>query len=951
MNRRARRKPRWSSSPQSEDGGQADSFAAAFQVDAFRDDAVDRPNDAPRDFSDKTPDRAPAHLRRKTLELRADLHCHSNASSGPAAAFLGLIGCPECYSEPEAVYDQARARGMDLIALTDHDSIAGATHLVNRGFPDIIVGQEVTVYFPEDRCKLHVLVWNLTPELHEEIGSLGLRSDVYLFASWLRDRNLPHALAHPLYIQNRRLTRWHVERCALLFKGFEVLNGAHTGAHRAVLENFLDSLSPGKIHRLITRHGLEPLWPRIWEKARTAGSDDHGLLNIGRTWTAVPFDDAGDDSNNARNPREPKEFLRRVMAGHARAGGVAGHSALLAHQLTTVGAHYFARVVVPRIRPRARYAASKFLRFAGIDVARPSPISLLADTIRRRLQGKRRENPLIDALRQNLPAVLASFPMIADRLEPANRADGSALSCHDDMADFFEQLHGAVTRSIVKGAAAAAHARDRDAAREHALALLAAQAAQIPYLFSLFHQNKERTFLDRFARETSYETDLMPADDPSLATRNAIDERREHAAHASNANLTGSGQRPLRVALFTDTLADVNGVSRFIQNCAEQARLRNLDFKALTSTRLPCPNHPNIVNFAPIAAMPMPKYANLEVALPPLLSMLRYIDRAQPDVIHVSTPGPVGCAGLLAARMLRCPVAGVYHTDFPAYMDHLFDDAGVTWSTAQGMKFFYSHFARIFTRSAEYADSLTRLGIKPDRLVRLFPGIDIDAFHVRHADRSIWPRLGLRPESVKVLYAGRVSVEKNLPALVSIWKQARARLTRDGIDAQLVVIGDGPFRDAMQRALANDDAHFLGFKHGTELSTLYASGDLFVFPSLTDTLGQVVMEAQASGMPVIVSNQGGPKEVVQHGRTGFIVDADKINDWAAAIVNLAGDAKKRRAMGEVAAAEMQNYSIAKSFDHYWNVHEQVRREHAERIGAASPITRTPSPSSSTPVGG
>ena len=218
---------------------------------------------------------------------RIDAHCHSWASNGPAVAALGLINCPECYSPPERVYEQARARGMDLVTITDHDTIKGAMELVDRGFERFIVGQEVSVRFPEDRCMLHVLVWGLDPKLDEEINTENLRDDVYQFAAWLRDRGLPHAVAHPLYIQNGKLTRWHVERAALLFRGFEALNGAHSYTVSDAMSRFLDGLTPKTMRALADEHGFEPLWPEPWVKARTGGSDDHGLLNIGRTFTEI----------------------------------------------------------------------------------------------------------------------------------------------------------------------------------------------------------------------------------------------------------------------------------------------------------------------------------------------------------------------------------------------------------------------------------------------------------------------------------------------------------------------------------------------------------------------------------------------------------------------------------------------------------------------------------------
>ncbi len=679
---------------------------------------------------------------------RMDMHCHSRASSGPATAALGWIGCPECYSPPEKVYEQAMARGMDLVTITDHDTIAGALELAERGFERFVIGEEVTVLFPEDRCKLHVLVWGLTPDQHEEIARLGLRENVYDFAAWLADDNLPHSLAHPLYIQNGKLTRAHVEKCVLLFKCFETLNGAHTGLHRGTLDRFIATLTPATVQALANKHNLRPLWPRVWDKGCTGGSDDHGLLNVGRTWAAVASDDG-------RAITDPRLFLKRVMSAKCEPGGVAGHSSLLAHQLATVGTHYAARNLVPRMRARGRAIASVLMRFAGVEVPRPSRLGLASDLVRARVglwSRGRRASPIVAALRETIGPLLERYPDLRARLDPGSWAGGSPLSDHERTPAFVEDLISSAARAMGPGALQGIRARDTtriiDAAGSYALLL----AAQLPYIVSLFQQNKERPFLDRFDHETS----LMGT--PSL---------RDGTRRGGNGSpLT----RPMRVCLFTDTLGDVNGVSRFIQNTARQARESGRDLTVLTSTRFPVPDWPNVRNFDPIFAGKMPRYENLELVLPPVLRMLREADHLQPDVIHVSTPGPVGTVGLIAARMLRCRVLGVYHTDFPAYIEHLFDDAAFTWLSSVGMRAFYASFARVFARSEDYRETLVGLGVPRERLLALQPGIDIEAFHVRHRDPAVWRHLltpsplhPLTPSSVKVLSGGRVSVEKNLP--------------------------------------------------------------------------------------------------------------------------------------------------------------------------------------------
>lgn len=177
-----------------------------------------------------------------------------------------------------------------------------------------------------------------------------------------------------------------------------------------------------------------------------------------------------------------------------------------------------------------------------------------------------------------------------------------------------------------------------------------------------------------------------------------------------------------------------------------------------------------------------------------------------------------------------------------------------------------------------------------------------------------------------------MSVEKNLPFLTGVWKQTHARLRELGLNAELVVVGDGPYRERMAAELRKCRVHFLGFRRGEALSRLYASSDIFVFPSVTDTLGQVVMESQGSGLPVIVTDQGGPKEVVEHGETGYVLPTGNPTGWVERIVGLVADEARRKRMGEAAHRSMQKYSLSNSFEHFWGVHERAWREHLASRG-------------------
>ena len=180
--------------------------------------------------------------------------------------------------------------------------------------------------------------------------------------------------------------------------------------------------------------------------------------------------------------------------------------------------------------------------------------------------------------------------------------------------------------------------------------------------------------------------------------------------------------------------------------------------------------------------------------------------------------------------------------------------------------------------------------------------------------------------TVRIVYVGRVSVEKNLAMLARVWRRAETLLGSRGVDAQLVIVGDGPFLPGLKRLLEGTRASCLGFRHGEELAMCHASGDVFAFPSTTDTLGQAVMESQASGLPALVTDEGGPCRVVRHGETGWVLRASDEAAWVERLVALARDEAERRRQGAAAAAAMAGRPMAASFDHFWHIHAMAGRK-------------------------
>jgi glycosyltransferase involved in cell wall biosynthesis len=267
-------------------------------------------------------------------------------------------------------------------------------------------------------------------------------------------------------------------------------------------------------------------------------------------------------------------------------------------------------------------------------------------------------------------------------------------------------------------------------------------------------------------------------------------------------------------------------------------------------------------------------------------------------------------------------------------VDSLTRDHRTVNATKLYMSWFYDRTAAVFSRSSQYRFNLRDLGVADDRLRIIAPGVNTLKFAPLHRDVNTWADLGVA-EPLRLLYCGRVSVEKNLRLLVDAFRQ----LCRTRNDTALIVAGDGPFLAQMRKKLAGTPAYFLGYQNDGQLGRLYASADLFVFPSRTDTLGQVVMEAHASGLPAIVSNEGGPKETVDHEVSGLVLPATDARVWSSAIDQLLSDEPRRSRMARCAPQRVARFSLQHTFESFWAEHllavEPPPRAEALRVNAPS----------------
>jgi glycosyltransferase involved in cell wall biosynthesis len=363
-----------------------------------------------------------------------------------------------------------------------------------------------------------------------------------------------------------------------------------------------------------------------------------------------------------------------------------------------------------------------------------------------------------------------------------------------------------------------------------------------------------------------------------------------------------------RILLFSDTVCDANGVSRFLQNYSQLAKELKVDFRVVTSTTKTRCDDSLFFNTKPLFKIEMPFYKELDLVIPKKSELEKIVREFRPDLIHISTPGLVGFAGRKIAKKFGIPMAGVYHTDFPEFIYDNTKSSLLRWITKRVLRNFYKDFTAVFSRSETYIPHISEsIGVLKEKIHVLKAGIDTNSFHTKFTDEVIWEKFKISKNSIKALYVGRLTPEKNFPFLLEVWKEFKNR--SGDKTSSLIVVGDGKEKFGN---LSQFGIHFLGYRGGEELSKIYASSDFFLFPSINDTLGQSVMEAQSSGLPAIVSNIGGPKTVVKNNESAFVLPIEK-NIWIEKISKLIENQKLRKDFSKVGHQNIQNMSIKDSF--------------------------------------
>ena len=375
------------------------------------------------------------------------------------------------------------------------------------------------------------------------------------------------------------------------------------------------------------------------------------------------------------------------------------------------------------------------------------------------------------------------------------------------------------------------------------------------------------------------------------------------------------GERP-RAALVVDGSASMHGVTHTVERIREHGvpgwEVEVVGTDARVDRRLPA-----------VSEVEIPFYPGLGIGVPSLPELVATLADGRYDLIHLSSPGPVGVAAALAARIAGIALVGSYHTELAAYAGLRSGDPSIELGMRIGLGLFYSQCRLVLSPSPAADGSLRELGIAEERLGRWVRGVDLDLYGPELRDPHRFPG------AVRVLYAGRLTREKGIELLAEAFLRARERDPR----LHLLLAGGGP-EEGWLRERLGEHATFLDWLDREQLAVAYASADVFLFPSRTDTYGQVVVEAQASGLPVVAVGEGGPASLIRDRRTGWLCGPDAA-ELASAVAQLAASPFIRERLARAALAEVQGRT--------WEAALAQLAEAYERGLSREPRTFAPAP--------
>lgn len=837
--------------------------------------------------------------------LSVDMHCHDHNSDIPDELWGRILRLPETWLKTKKLNKLQQKNGCDLFTVTNHNNARSCWKMLDKE-QDVLVAAEFTCYLPEYELFIHVLAYGFDKEQEKMLNQL--RSNVYDFVKYCAQQNIVTVLPHPLYFyaDNDLIDVCLFEKFAVMFSHFEVLNGQRDLWQSMLTLNWLRGLTPEMIHAYATKHNLNPndfgVDPQR-AKILTGGSDDHTGIFAGQCGTRFYVENL--------EQRLLTETKAHLVLEALREGRVSVFGQVAENEKLNVALlDYFAQVATKiedpglfRILLHRGSTLDKVGCFALSNILLEMQKNRYAmkffELIHNAMQGKKPSK----LIKWNVPK---KFRFCIEYLEEIavskkQSPEQFAISANNTLNKFFTHLNKLIAENLQE-----AVNKHQGPALESFTTEEITRKFEIPSQVSaLFlgmgkkQDNLSNINLEKLLGKVSLAfllSVILAA--ANLSSARVLYQNRQLLNRFSKK--VGSNTHPKRALYLTDTLRDKNGVSTSLSSKLKEIQRADLPIDFLTCADDIEPE-PHLLVVKPITTFTIKKVGHQKVRIPDLMAIAQIFYQGGYDRIICSTEGPMALVSLFLQQMFNVPNFFFMHTDWLDFLKH-----GTNLNQYERdrvrrlMRALYNRYSGIFVLNSEHQAWLSshEMQLDPEKVF-------LTAHHTQAVDPDVKkvPKselvAGANDDTPILFIACRISKEKGLFDLPDIIKQARKCLP----DLKLVIAGSGPASEELQQKMP--DATYLGWQSKAQLAMLYKSLDLFIFPSRFDTFGNVLLECFSYAMPAVAYNCKGPKDIIEHGKSGFLCE-DKMS-MANAIVSFFESKKIQQSMSAAALSRASEY--------------------------------------------
>lgn len=837
--------------------------------------------------------------------LKVDLHCHDFNSDVPDELWGRILRLPETWLKTKNLVKCLQQNGCDVVTVTNHNNARSCWELKKKG-QDVLVAAEFTCYFPEYNLFVHVLTYGFN-QVEEKILNRK-RGNIYDFLRYTAANDIPVILPHPLYFytRNDRIDLSLFEKLAVMFQRFEVLNGQRDLWQSVLTLNWAESLTPEKIMSYARKHNLDPTEFAVdpyRPKILTGGSDCHMGIFAGQCGTYLYVPDLQEKLKHSK----PSELaLEAIREGNMTPFGHVAEN----QKLNIALLDYFSQVATKIEDP----GLLRILFHRG-EVSDKVSCFILSNLLLEMQKHKNTQKFFMfvhDALQGKKPNKLLKWKINKDYRFCVKQLEKIADSRNGPPEIFIDTVNQAITELftdlnnlIVQRVKKATGTKNTNRLNKISSEEITRKFEVPSQLTALLFGNKARQpdmsgfnisqLLDNLTFPVLISIILTGATLGS--TRLLYQNRRFLNDFADD---IAQNHHPKRALYLTDTLRDKNGVSNSLSGkLAEIQRMdMPVDFLICHADAEPEP-HLHVVR--PLASFTVPDFGDQELRIPDLMEIVRIFYQGGYDRIVCSTEGPMALVSLFIKHMFNVPSYFFMHTD---WLDFIKDTTDLTLHerdrVRRALRVFYKQYSGVFVLNNEHRDWLTghHMQLEQERVFLTAHHTCQRNSNVKGVDKAeLFP--GADANTPVLLFAGRISREKGIFDLPDILDNVREVMP----EVKIVIAGTGPAEAELKESLP--DALFLGWVDKQRIAELYSGLDLFVFPSRFDTFGNVILELFVYGMPAIAYDCKGPKDIIQHDESGYLVK--DIAQMSEHIIAYFSSETKRAGMVQKALRRAEDY--------------------------------------------